>query len=331
MTNATRAVLVSLLASLAFGQVATSRLDGNVQDESGAVIPGAKILAVNDRTQLRAETTSNSEGSYVFPSLQPGTYTLTVEAKGFRKAVVNNVELNVSVATTQRFKLEVGQVTETVVVEAEAVRVQTTDAQIGRTVTLRDIDTLPQLGRSPIILAVFQPGVQIDPSDSTFSRVNGQRQESNNATLDGIDVNDAVVPRLGLAMTANNTDSIGEFRIITNGAKAEYGRNAGGQVELITRSGTNRFSGNLFDYLRNTELNANNFFNNASGVQRPKYIQNLFGGSLGGPIIKSKTFFFFNYQGSRVAQEVVRNRTVLTPEAKAGIFRWRAPGSTAIS
>ncbi len=322
---------LALSAALGLAQVSTSRLEGSVQDESGAVIPGAKVTAVSDRTQARSETVTGPEGLYIFPSLQPGLYTVSVEAKGFRKAVASNVELNVSAATTQRFKLEVGQVTESVVVEAEAVRVNTSDSQLGRSVTLKDIDTLPQLGRSPIILAVFQPGVAIDPSDTTFSRVNGTRQGSNNATLDGIDVNDAVVPRLGLAMNANNTDSVGEFRMVTNGGKAEYGRNAGGQVELITRSGTNQFHGNLFDYLRNTELNANNFFNNSSGVARPKYIQNLFGGSVGGPVIKNKTFFFFNYQGSRISQEVVRNRTVPTVEMKQGIFRWRAPGSSTIS
>ncbi len=319
------------VSSLAFAQVATSRLDGTIQDGSGAVIPGAKVVAVNEKTQAKAEATSNSEGSFIFPSLQPGLYTVTAEAKGFRKAVINSLELNVSVTVTQRFTMEVGQVTESVVVEAEAARVQTSDSQVGRSVTLRDIDTLPQLGRSPVILAVFQPGTQIDPSDTTFTRVNGMRQGSNNTTLDGISANDSVTARLGLSMTANNTDSVGEFRVITNGAKAEYGHNAGGQVELITRSGTNQWHGNLFDYHRNKVLNANNFFNNASGVARPKYIQNLFGGSVGGAAIKNKTFFFFNYQGSRIAQEVVRNRTVLSPEAKKGIFRWRAPGSTAIS
>lgn len=312
-----------LVAALGFAQVATSRLEGTVQDASGAVIPDARIVAVNEKTQLRAEATSNQEGSFVFPSLQPGIYTVSAEAKGFRKSVVNGLELNVSVTVAQRFKMEVGQVTESVVVEAEAVRVQTSDAQIGRSVTLRDIDTLPQLGRSPIILAVFQPGVSIRPDDTTFSTVNGMRQGSNNTTLDGISLGDSVTSRLGLSMTANNTDSIGEFRIVTNGAKAEYGHNAGGQVELITRSGSNRFSGNLFDYHRNTVLNANSFFNNASGVKRSKYIQNVFGGSLGGPVLKNRTFFFFNYQGSRVAQEVVRNRMVLTPEAKQGVFRWR--------
>jgi hypothetical protein len=320
-----------LFASLCLAQVATSRLDGVVVDESGAVIPGAKITVLNERTQARTEATTNQDGLFVLPSLQPGIYTVTAEAKGFRKAIVNAVELNVSVAVTQRFKLEVGQVTESVVVEAEAVRVQTTDAQLGRSVTLRDIDTLPQLGRNPVILAVFSPGVQLsNPGDTTFANVNGQRQGANNTTLDGIDVNDAVVPRLGLSMTANNTDSVGEIRIVTNGAKAEYGRNAGGQVEMVTRSGTNTFHGNAFDYLRNTELNANNFFNNTSGVKRPKYIQNLFGGSVGGPVVKNKIFFFFNYQGSRVAQDVTRNRTVYSPLAKQGIFQWRAPGSTTV-
>lgn len=323
--------LTVFLAALGFAQVATSRLDGIVEDQSGAVVPNAKVVVVNDKTQVRAELTTGSEGLFVFPSLQPGMYTVTVEAAGFRKSVVHNVELNVSVATTQRVKLEVGQVTESVVVEAEAVRVQTADAQLGRSVTMRDIDTLPQLSRSPITLAVFQPGVVANAGDTSFAYVNGTRQGSNNTTLDGIDVNDAVVPRLGLAMNANNTDSIGEFRMVTNGGKAEYGRNAGGQVELISRSGTNQFHGNLFNYHRNTVLNANNFFNNASNVKRPKYIQNLFGGSIGGPVIKNRTFFFFNYQGSRIAQEVVRNRTVPSVLMKQGIFQWRAPGSTAIS
>ena len=129
----------------ATAQVSTSRLDGVVQDESGAVVPKAKIVAVNEQTQVRSETTSNADGQYVFPSLQPGRYTISAEAAGFRKAIVSAVELNVSVTVTQRFKLEIGQVTESVVVEGEALRVSTSDAQLGRSVTLRDIDTLPQL------------------------------------------------------------------------------------------------------------------------------------------------------------------------------------------
>jgi hypothetical protein len=321
-------IIAMLAAAVCFAQVGTGRLDGTVTDATGGVMPGAKVTAIHQATQSRTEAITNADGAFVFPSLQPGIYSVEVEMKGFRTSIVGGVEINISTALTQKFKLEVGDLAEHVQVEAEAVRVQTAEAQIGRTVTLRDIDTLPVLGRSPINLAVFSPGIQMsNPGDVTFSNVNGQRQGASNSTLDGIDVNDAVVPRLGLSMTANNTDSVGEVHIVTSGAKAEYGRNAGGQVELITRSGTNSFHGNLFDYLRNNDLNANSFFNNAAtpGVPVAKYIQNLFGGSVGGPVKKNRLFFFFNYQGSRISQDVTRNRTVLTPDAKRGIFTWKTP------
>lgn len=325
-------VAVVLLCLAGLAQVTTGKLEGTVQDQTGAFVPNAHVTAVNNKTGASLETTASTEGQYVFPTLQPGEYTVTAEAPGFRKAVHTNVILNVADTVAESFRLEVGQVTETVTVEASSVRVQTSETSIGRAVNLRDIDVLPQLGRQPIGLAIFQPGVQIDGGDGTFSRINGMRQGSNNSTLDGVDINDAVVPRLGLSLTANNTDSIAEFRIITLGGKAEYGRSAGGQVELVTRSGSNSWSGNAFDYLRNTDLNANNFFNNASSpaINRPKFIQNTFGASFGGPIRHDRTFVFGNYQGQRTSQEVVRNRTVLTPSAKAGLFRWRAPGSSDI-
>jgi outer membrane receptor protein involved in Fe transport len=330
-------VLIGCFGSLPlFAQIQNARIEGTVKDSTGAVIPNAKLLIVNTRTQAKLEAESDASGFYFFPSLQPGFYTLVAEAKGFRKETVNNIEVTVGETIRQDLKFEVGTLSETVTVEASNVRVQTSEATIQRAVTLRDIDTLPQLGRNPIALATYQPGVQLgtSPNDPSFARVNGQRQGSNNNTLDGIDVNDAVLPRIGLALNAVNTDSVEEFRIITNGAKAEYGRNAGGTIELITRSGTNTYHGNLFEFHRNTVLNANNFFNKSSGmlIDRPKFIQNQFGGSFGGPFSlpkvfngKDKLFFFYNYQGVRTAQEVVRNRTVLTPEAKAGIFRWVVP------
>lgn len=329
-------VFAAMAASLSFAQIQNARLEGNVIDSSGSLIPGAKLLLVNTKTQAKQSAESSAAGFFTFPTLQPGMYTLTAEANGFRKSTIANIEVNVGVTIRQDIQLEVGAVTESITVEFNAIRVQTTEATIQRAVTLRDISTLPQLARNPIALATYQPGVQLgtSPNDPSFARVNGMRQGSNNNTLDGVDVNDAVLPRLGLTMNANNTDSVEEFRIITNGAKAEYGRNAGGTVELITRSGTNRFSGNLFEYHRNTVLNANNFFNKSSGTElaRPKFIQNQFGGSFGGPVWipklfngKDKLFFFYNFQGTRTAQEVVRNRTVLTPEAKAGIFRWVVP------
>lgn len=322
--------LLILLAVSSFAQTANARLEGNVQDSSGAVVPGVKVLIVNTATQARSEVVADADGSFVFPTLQPGKYTLTAEATGFRTAVLSGIELSVGATVAQIVKLEVGPTTESISVEANSLTVQTTDSQVSSAVLMRDIDTLPQLGRNPITLAIFQPGVQIDiraGQDSSFSHVNGLRQGSNNARLDGIDVNDSLVPRLGLTLTAVNSDSVSEFRVVTQGGKAEYGRSAGAQVELITRSGTNTYHGAAYDYLRNTRLNANDFFNNQSGGTVPKFIQNLFGGSFGGPIIHNKTFIFGNYQGTRTAQGVIRNRTVPTALAKLGIYQYRAGGT----
>ncbi len=303
-----------------------ARLEGVVEDPSGAVVVGAKVLAINTKTQAHQEATSGADGRFVFPVIQAGIYSLNVEAVGFRKSVLANVEIGVAASASFVIKLEVGAAAESVTVEANTVTVQTAQAQISRAVNMKDIDTLPQLGRTPIILAAYQPGVSTDAGDPTFSRVNGARQGSNNARLDGIDINDSVVPRLGLSLTANNTDSIGEFRIILQGGNAEYGRNAGGQVELVTRSGSNQYHGNGFEYLRNTALNANQFFSNQSRTLRPKFIQNQFGASFGGPIMKNRTFIFGNFQRRDTKQETVRNRNVLTPEAKAGLFRWLGTG-----
>ncbi|MDQ1472590.1 MAG: hypothetical protein QOJ99_4070, partial [Bryobacterales bacterium] len=316
----------ALLAVSGFAQSTNARLEGTVQDQSGSVVPKARVEALNINTQSRAEVTTDGSGTFLFPNLAPGIYTLTAEANGFRKTALKNVELTVSGTVSQIIKVEIGQTTETVNVEASALTVQTTDSQVSSAVLLRDIEVLPQLGRSPITLAIFQPGVQIDVragQDSSFSHVNGLRQGSNNAKLDGIDVNDSLVPRLGLSLTANNSDSVGEFRVVTEGGKAEYGRSAGGQVEMITKSGTNQYHGNAYDFLRNTALNANDFFNNQSGGTVPKLIQNIFGASFGGPIMKNKFFIFGNYQGQRTQQEVIRNRTVYTESAKAGIFKYK--------
>ena len=318
------AAMLLAMAGMALAQTNTGRLNGTIQDQSGAVIPNAKVTATNVKTDISAHATSNSEGFFTLTALQPGTYSLAVEAAGFRRSTINDIQLDVGADVSEIVKLQVGQATESVQVEASTAVIQTTESQISRVVTMRDIDTLPQLGRTPITLSVFQPGVSYggagNQGDVSFSRINGQRQGSNNTTLDGIDVNDAVVPRLGLSLTANNTDSIGEFRIITEGAKAEYGRNSGGQVELITRGGTNQYHGNAFDFLRNTDLNANDFFNNSVGAARPILIQNIFGGSFGGPIKHDKLFIFGNYQGRQTHSTISRVRTVPTLTAKQGLF-----------
>ena len=325
------AACVFLCALLANAQTRNARLEGTIQDQSGAVVPNAKLTAVNEGTQVRTEAATDAQGQFVFPDLQPGFYSLTVDASGFRKTVLSKIELNVGATIAEIIKLEVGQTSESVVVEANAATVMTTESQVANAITLRNIEVLPTLGRQPITLAIFQPGVQIDiraGQDSSFSRINGLRQGSNNSTLDGIDVNDSVVPRLGLSLTANNVDSVEEFQIVTQGGKAELGRNAGGQIQLNTRSGTNEYHGSAFDYLRNTDLNANDFFNNQSGGAVPQLIRNIYGASFGGPIIHDKTFIFGNFQGTRTHQQTIRNRTVPTLNAVNGLFTYLAGGAT---
>ena len=321
------------LAAIGFAQTQTARLVGTIHDSTGAVVPSAKVTAVNKATRVATETTSNTSGDYVLPVLQPGVYSLTVEANGFRKAVIDDLELDAAANVSQAVTLEIGQITETVEVTANTITVQTSESQVANSVTLSDIDTLPQLGRTPITLAVFSsPGVQIFPTangsasgaDYSFAHVNGLRQGSNNNTLDGIDVNDSVAPRIGLSLTANNTDSVEEARFVTDGGKAEYGRNAGGQVQLVTKSGTNNYHGNAFDYLRNRDFNANDFFSNSAGTPIPVLIQNQFGGSFGGPIKHNKIFFFGNYQGIRTHAQGAQNTLVPTATALQGIYQWNS-------
>lgn len=322
---------VSLLYCLmipAAAQVLNGRLEILVQDGSSATVAGAKVSLRDMRKQAPVGGTLSTDtaGTALFASLPPSVYEINVEAAGFRKAVVSGLELNASQTMKQVIALEVGAVTEAISVEANAAIVNTADATMAKTINMKAIDTLPSLARNPMAFVSLSTGVSIDPTDPSFSRINGARQGSNNTRLDGIDANDAVVPRLGLSMTSVNTDSVEEVRLITNGGKAEYGRNAGGQVEMVTRTGSNKFHGNFGDYLRNTVLNANPFFNNSTGTKRPAFVRNIYEGSLGGRIIKDKLFFYANYQGTRTSMGTVRNRTVLTAEAKQGIFRW--PGGS---
>ncbi|MBM3788602.1 MAG: TonB-dependent receptor, partial [Acidobacteria bacterium] len=311
----------------AFSQVSTSRLEGYVLDPAGAMVPGAAVTAVAGKTRNTVAVRSDSAGFYVFPSLAPDTYMVTAESQGFRKLVINALELGAGAIVSQNIRLEVGQVTESVTVEARSEQIQTADSQVSRSVSLREVEGLPQLGRGPLSLINYQAGMSVDPNNSSFTRLNGTRQGSNTILIDGISGTEPVTPRSGNPGVAINTDTIEELRVVSAGGKAEYGRQGGGQIELITRTGTNKWSGSLSNFHRNTVLNANNWFNNASGAGRPSLVQNLFSGSIGGPIRRDKTFVFFNYQGRRTANQVVRNRTVPTAEFRRGLFRWTAPGS----
>src|SRR5215831_1201413 len=311
--------LWSAIAALA--QAPVARLEGTIEDPSGAAVAGARVTVVNEMMGFSTSLLSDQQGLYVFPAMPPGNYSVRVEASGFQKAVLNGIALNVSTTVTAPVRLEFGPTTETINVEAKEAAVQVADPQGGGVVALRDIQLLPQAERNPIKLAIFQPGVQVMPGPIGFSNVNGARIGSNEIKLDGLDMNEPMYPALGFANRLPS-DLVEEFRVITYSGKAEYGRSSGAQIEMISRSGTNQFHGGLFEFFRNTALNANDFFNNRDGIGRPKLVYNGFGATFGGPVRRDRTFFFASYQGDRAARQAVRNRMVLTEAAKSGIFRW---------
>ena len=337
-----------VFTSVAFGQN-TGTLSGTVQDQSGAVIAGANVKAQNPATSFSRETTSATNGFYRFDQLPVGTYTVTVEAAGFKKSQTQAVALSVNDSLTLDVKLEVGQVSEIVTVSEAPSAVNTETSVVGRTVDNRTLNDLPILsgaaGRNPLALAPLQAGVMPAGQVGPFS-VNGQRAQSNNFLLDGGDSNDLAI-NVPDAVSGFSPDALQEFRILTNTYSADYGRNSGAIVALISKSGTNEYHGNLFEFFRNNKLNATPFFNNAPatfvGPRKPQFNVNEYGGTIGGPLHlprfgeggpsiysgKDRTFFFFSYLGFKRRQGVSQSATVPTqaqrniinavgtPEAKA--------------
>lgn len=330
-----------VFTSVALGQN-TGTISGTVQDQSGAVIAGANVKAQNPATSFSRETTSATNGFYRFDQLPVGDYIISVEAAGFKKAVTQQNRLSVNDALTLDVKLEVGQVSETVTISEAPSAVNTETSVLGKTVDNRTLNDLPILsgagGRNPLALAPLQAGVMPAGQVGPFS-VNGQRAQSNNFLLDGGDSNDLAI-NVPDAVQGFSPDALQEFRILTNTYSADFGRNSGAVVALISKSGTNEYHGNLFEFFRNRALNATPFFNNAApsfvGLRKPQFNVNEFGGTLGGPLPlpfmgsgKDKTFFFFSYLGFRRRQGVSNTATVPTqaqrdiinavgtPEAKA--------------
>ena len=346
-------LVLSFSALFVFTSVAlaqnTGTITGTVQDQSGAVIAGANVRAQNPATNFTRETTSGTNGFYRFDQLPVGTYTLTAEATGFKRSVTQQVALSVNDTLTLDLRLEVGQVTETVTVSEAPSAVNTETSVLGRTVDNRTLNDLPILsganGRNPLALAPLQAGVIPAGQVGPFS-VNGQRAQSNNFLLDGGDSNDLAI-NVPDAVQGFSPDALQEFRILTNTYSADYGRNSGAIVALISKSGTNEYHGNLFHFFRNRVLNATPFFNNAAptfvGERKPQFNVNEFGGTIGGPLHlprfgeggpaiisgKDRTFFFFSYLGFRRRQGVSQTATVPnqaqrdiinavgTPEARA--------------
>ncbi|MBL8217984.1 MAG: TonB-dependent receptor [Bryobacterales bacterium] len=319
--------LFMLFSSVLWGQNLTS-LNGTVTDSSGAVVPGAKVSIENQATGASRGVESDTAGKYTFPQLAPGTYKVTAAGQGFATATVSDVRLLVSTPATLNITLEVGAITQTVNVSGEGTQVNTQDASLGNALGTRPILQLPLEGRNVVGLLSLQPGVTFLGENSASSRsgsVNGGKSDQANVTLDGVDVNDQQNRSAFTSVLRVTLDSVQEFRVITTNANAEFGRSSGAQINLVTKSGTNALHGSMYEFHRNTLTTANSFLSNAATprVERPKLIRNVFGASVGGPVVKNKAFYFLNYEGRRDASELGAQRTVPTAEFRQGIVQYQ--------
>jgi Carboxypeptidase regulatory-like domain/TonB dependent receptor len=312
--------VVCLLSSVpVVAQSPNGTINGLVLDPSGKVIVGAEIVVVNDTTSVQYAGKTNGEGIYVVTNLPPGPYRLQVSKIGFKTLIKPDIILNVQDALAINFTLPLGAVSETVTVEGGAGIIDTQDATVSTVVDRQFAENLPMNGRSFQTLIYLTPGVVATPTTSTeggqFS-VNGQRASSNYWMVDGVSANigigSGVSPGNGLGGTLGSFSALGgtnslvsvdamqEFRIQTSTFAPEFGRTPGAQISIVTRSGANEFHGTAFDYLRNSVLDANNWFADSEGLAKPAEQQNDFGGTFSGPIVKDKTFFFFSYEGLRL-------------------------------
>ena len=318
-------------AALAFGQNASTSLRGIVKDPSGALVPEAKVTLVDKTNDRTLSATASSTGLYSFPQIPPARYTITVTASGFGSQS-KTAELLVNQPATIDFTLTVQSSTETVDVSSTAQTLNTSDATLGDSVNNAQIQAMPMDGRDPISLLSLQPGVlflgetisltdKTTPQDldSRQGAVSGARSDQGNVTLDGVDDNDQINGYAFNGVLRSTLDSTEEFRVTTSNSNADAGRSSGAQISLITKSGTNKFHGSAYEYNRPSNTVANDWFIKeqqlSSGLaNRPtKYIVNTFGGAIGGPVFKDKLFFFYNYEGQRLATNQTVSAT--TPSA----------------
>src|SRR5579871_4319388 len=312
------AILGVCCAVQLFAQGTGGRILGRVGDPSGAVLSSVKVTATNDATGITHDAVTNDTGDYVFPDLPVGTYSLTFDLSGFKKTVRHGIALDVNQVITLNMAMQLGATQETVDVTSEAPLVETSSTQLGAVVNNRSVNELPLNARDTYQFLQLQPGVQSQlgssggtfygSSDAGAVSVNGGRGRANNFSVNGGDANDQFV---NLPTIQPTPDAIEEFRVISNTFDAEYGRNSGAVVNVITKSGTNQFHGDVYEYFRNTLLNAQGYFNTV----KPQENQNQFGGTFGGPLKKDRTFFFTSYEGRRVRQGI-SGQTVIVPNSQ---------------
>jgi len=303
-------VFLTLSCAVVLRAQDTASMTGTVTDTSGAVVPGATVELANPATGKVYKTVSGENGGYTFANVTPGPgYKETISRDGFQTTLLTDLYLNVAATRTQNVKLAVGAVAQTVAVSAsnEDVTLDTTDATVGNNFQVQYMNDLPIAYRdSPAALFTQQPGMTQDGSAT------GSRTDQDRVSVDGLDVNDMATGTFGSIIANAPVDSIQEMRGTTAGMLSSAGNGGGGQFELVTRSGTNSFHGNINEYHRDTDLEANEWFNNFEGVPRSPLIRNQFGGNLGGPLWKNKVFFFFDYNGRRDTVAGQTERTVPT-------------------
>jgi hypothetical protein len=316
--------LLLLVCHNVLAQTGTSSVRGTITDPQGGAVTGATVTLTNAEKNFTRTQVTNDEGVYAFNAVPPGRYHIEAEAKGFKKVAVNDVQALVDTPTSVDLKLEVGNVSEVVTITSGAeAPLNTADATIGNTFESRRIEQLPLNARNVVTLLSLQPGV------TRAGYVNGGRSDQANVTLDGADVNeserglDIVTDEAFSSVLRSTPDSLQEFRVTTTNPNADQGRSSGAQVTLVTKSGSNDFHGSLYEYHRNTVTTANDWFNNKAGVERPQLLRNIFGGAIGGPIIKNRAFFFGTYEGFREATGTTVLREVPLPTLGQGIVRYR--------
>ena len=318
------------LARTASAQAVTGTILGTVADTTGAVLPGVSVTVKHTETGLTRTLTTDSNGEYTAASVPTGTYTVTGEISGFKSVSLSNVQVGVDQRVRADIKLEVGAMTESVEIVAQTPLVQTSSSDLSTTVTEEQMKQLPLNGRNFVSLTRSIPGVlrgipgsNIDGAGSLAWRAsaafsaNGQRPRDNNYMLDGVDNNETW---LQTVVVFPSVDALDEFKLQTSTYSAEFGRSLGGVVNIQIKSGSNAFHGSVYEFHRNDAFDANNFFNNRAGRPKPDFKQNQFGGTLGGPIYRNKTFFFGDYQGLRINAGQTFLSTVPTMKMRNGDF-----------
>jgi hypothetical protein len=328
LITAFAALVLAATVNPAYAQLDTGSIVGTVTDSSGGVLPGVTVTATQVNTAVATTVITTDKGQYVFPALKIGRYTVAAELSGFRRAVREGIELNVQSRVEANLKLEVGQLSEEVKVTGNTELLQTQTANMGHAVDERQLKDLPLLGRRYAELALLTPGVNVAPAgitsrgDDTFFNANGNPATWNNYTLDGADNNSfsTNLQERSPQVVQPPVDALQEFRVQTRTYSAEFGKAAGAVVNASIKQGTNAFHGSLFEFGRDDHFNSNRWENERAGVAKGQFNQSIGGGTLGGPLVKGKSFFFADYQGTRLEQAQTKLSTVPTPLMRQGIL-----------